>query len=358
PRVSSAGSSRYLVDINDATKNSFRLYAYASDIDGDELNVTATDGNTTYVLGRVYAGKYQSTVITPKKAGNYTYSVTANDGKKSSNTAEVKVEVIAANQAPIFTTALTSAQVNINTSKTFTCAAKDPEGYEVSYKWYLGDTQQSSTTGSFSYTFSQTGSFVVSCVASDPEGKSTTSSATITVINPSASGTLTINTDYPGLIVATHNTTTLALIEQKASDANGVASFTVSGSDRATFSISRGPDFVIPQDKVVAAAMQEVAYYVGSACSNPSLPNKPTECATFDYCAATQATSVANWIVDFANAQGIIPVDSSVMDKNADGSVSSSEVYAVMLANLDKNGDGKITMSEENNTSTAIESRF
>lgn len=362
PTLSSVGASRYIVDINDATKNTLKLYAYANDKDGDSVTVSATDQNGTSYSFTQSFGKYSTSEITPTGAGDYTFTITASDGNKTSVIKEVKVSVIAGNQAPIFSKELTSETINVNTSKEFVCEASDPEGSYIFYAWSIDGVTQSETSTTLNHTFTQTGGYVVACTATDADGESATSNATMIVSNPNISNTLSINTKLPGMIVAVHDSSTLAVKEQKESGSTGVASFSLTG-DRTTFSVSMGPDFVLPQERIVADILSEFANDAQSACYGNTIGGTiPSECATFDYCDVVGASSIATSVIDLAKqyTSTDIPaeVTSSILDTNSDGLVSSSELYAAVLSFEDENGDGKIQLKEFDGGDISIRSEF
>ncbi|WP_187646823.1 PKD domain-containing protein [Nitrosophilus labii] len=367
PQISMAGANAYMVDISKG--ETFRLYAYVYDPENDDVNVTAKDSNgSEIVLNQAYPGSnyYVSDEISPANDGILTYAVSATDSSGNvSNTVNVSVEVIRQNQPPIFEKVPTSVTVNVNSSYTFECEATDPEGYEVTYSWSVNDTIYSdSDSTAFTTTFDNSGVYTVSCIATDIEGASSTASATVYVIDPNASGNLVINTQLPGLIVALYDTSTLNIIEEKVTDSTGTAQFNVTGSDRATFSVSVGPDFALTQDMIFSDILQwaidQGSYLCGEYSPVPD-NEKPAECSTLDVCSLYSSNYIPNWLFDFviANDPDSPTVTADEIDTNNDGSLDSNEIYNAVVDLEDKNGDGKVTWNEfTDENETKIESNF
>ncbi|MBD3797813.1 MAG: hypothetical protein IE887_08755, partial [Campylobacterales bacterium] len=246
PVITSAGATKFRVDVNAGEK--FKLYAYAEDADRNSITVTAQDAaGNSYTLTRAfsYTTKYVSKEITltNDNVGDNSFTIVANDGEANSTLATVSVEAYAEDQKPIFTKELTSQNVNVNTSTTFECVAKDPEGTPVSYSWSLNGTAVATGT-TYTNTFTKTGSNTLSCTATDAAGKTATSSATITVVDPTQTGTLTIHTGVENLKVSIHDVTTALVTQEKNTDANGDATFSIVG-DRTTVSLTTWPGMEI-----------------------------------------------------------------------------------------------------------------
>ena len=352
PVINSAGATSYLIDVK-SSANSFKLYAYVTDAENDALTVSALDdANVTYTLTKVgnYGSKYVSDSITlsdvnmtETKVPNH-YTIIANDGESNSTAAVVTVESYAANQPPLFTTALIDQQVNVNEAQEFTCVAEDPEGTDITYSWKLNgvDLQESGTT--LSKTFTATGTNRLSCIATDADNKSATSSATILVVNPTQAGVLTLHAKYKGLLVSLHDAN-FKVTTKKYTDANGDVSFNVTG-DRTTFSITAWPGMEIYKDLTMDMIKPGIIYAAQSACDN----NTSTECTTADWCALMSAKTIPTWVWDaeIDNGAGGKPTAASI-DANSDGTITQDELYAAALANFDTNGgngDGHLSYEE------------
>ena len=350
PVISSAGATSYLIDINRG--DTFKLFVYANDAENSPLTVTATDdANVTHTLSRVssYGSKYESNAITltDVKAQN-NFTIVANDGEDNSTSTTVSVESIAANQIPIFTKELSDAQVNINEEQTFECEATDPEGTHVSYVWALNDVNLSESGTTYTKTFTSTGANSVSCTAIDADGKSANSTASILVVDPSVSSTFTVHARYEGLIVTTHNPSNYKVTNKKFTDANGDATFTVTG-DRVTFGLTAWPDMEIHKNLMMDLTKPGM---IDSARYNTCEGNTSTECTTADWCAMMEADEIQNWVWDAdVDEDGTKPPAADV-DTNNDGKISSSELYTAALAVLDAqegNNDGKLSYAEVRN---------
>jgi len=347
PVIKSAGATSYLIDINQG--QTFKLYAYVTDADRDELNVTAVDdGNNTYQLSKVgsYGSKYisQDITLTQAKAVN-SFRIVANDGESNSTVSVVNVESIAANQPPQFTKELTDMQINVNTQKVFECEAIDPEGTFVTYSWSLDENLLSETGTTYAQTFTTTGQHIISCTATDSDGKSATSSASVLVVDPSVFGTLTVHTKYEGLIVATHNATDYNVTSKKLTDANGDATFNVTG-DRVTFSISAWPGMEVHKNLLMDMTKPNM---IDNARWTGCYENNATECTTADWCALMQADTIPNWIWDMDTDESGQKPAASAVDTNGDGYISVTELYTAALSVLDAqygNNDGKLSLEE------------
>ncbi|MBU1659442.1 hypothetical protein KKG72_10400 [bacterium] len=361
PVVSSAGAKSYLVDIG--ASQTVSLYAFIKDKEDGNIvtSVQAVDQNkTSYPLTyNALKGMYVSAAFTPSSIGTYTYDITATDKDGATSAPyKVKVEVIANNQKPIFTTELLSETVNVGTTKDLICVASDPEGTFVTYAWTVNGVVQGTSGTTLSQTFSTTGQVNISCTATDGDGKIATSSAVYTVVDPTVTGTLTVNTEMPGLTVALHDMTTLEPIagQEKLTDSNGRATFSVSG-DRTTFSVSLTSDTVLSSTIIVKEIRDMLISEAIYACSYSTDVNTTLLCASVDLCAISDTQSFPNWIVDLnppTDENNTVLLTADEIDTSNDGFVDNTELYAAVLLLNDTNSDGQITLSEYDNESKVI----
>lgn len=308
---------------------------YVWKLDGVDVNSTTTSLTQTFMA-----------------TGTHTISCTATDGKGKSATSSATITVVLENKVPVFTTPLTSATIDVNTAHTFTCVASDPEGTNITYSWSLAGVTQSATGTTLSHTFTTTGSYPLSCTATDADGKSATSSVVVVVRDPSVTGTLSIHTGYQGLKVTRHDIATFGLLEEKTTDVNGDASFSVTG-DRTSFGIAVWPGMVINSKLVMEMTKQDLEYKAQNACyANPA---PATQCATADWCAMSQTNTIEDWVWDVSrDTNDTRPLAVYVDTNPADGVISETELYNGALALLDANSDGKLTISELNGQTKTI----
>ena len=354
PVIRSAGATSYLVDINRG--DVFKLFAYVRDKENNPLTVVAVDdANATHTLTRVgnYGTKYQSADITLTQVAQNRYSIVASDGEDNSTAVVVSVESIAANQPPIFTKELSDAQVNVNTAVNLECVATDPEGTLVTYTWKLNDTNLTETGETLSKTFTTTRNNIVSCTATDADGESSTSSASILVVDPNVAGTLRVHAKYEGLVVAVHNSADYNITSKTLTDANGDATFSVQG-DRVTFSVTAWPGMEIHKVLLMDMTKPDMVYAARNSCEN----NTSTECANADWCALLAANTIPNWVWDSeVDEDGTKPAAADV-DANGDGIITQNELYTAALAVLDAqegNNDGKLSYNELNKNDNSRE---
>jgi len=344
PVISSFGATSYSVDL--ASQNTtIKLYAYAQDRDGDTLTVQTNDGLITLTPSYNGSRYFKSSDISITE--DRTFTIYANDGEDNSTVQSLTVTTYSANQAPIFDTELVSQQVASGESVSFTCQATDPEGNTVSYRWLVDNVEQATTGTTFSTTF--TASAVVSCEATDAdvlEPMSATSSANITIYDPSATGTLVVNT-LPGAIVAIHDSITLQpvpTIPTAVADSDGVATFSINGTDRTTFSVSVGPDVVIPKEVVFEATLSELSYQLDEICSSSADTTVPAACNSYDRDTFISGSSIPNDLGDLLlSTEGLSASD---LDTNSNGSIDSDENYTFVLQESDTDQDGKLTWHE------------
>ncbi len=341
PEITSFGATSYSIDL--ASQNTtIKLYAYAQDKDRDTLSVTTTDGTITLLPSYTGSNYFRSANIVID--ANKTFSIYANDTDKNSSVKSLTVTTYRANQAPVFDKELTPQQVAAGSSLSLECVATDPEGDNVTYEWFVNNVKQAETSTMFTQMFNA--SAVVSCSATDAdvlEPKTATSTATITTYDASAVGTLIINT-LPGAIVALHNTETLVPTETKTADTTGKATFAIAGTDRATFSISVGPDVVISADTVFQATLSELSTQLDYLCDITINETVPTECSTYDNTTFIAASSIPNALADLLiDIPGLTASD---IDTNTDGGIDVTENYAFVLSDSDINSDGQLTWLE------------
>lgn len=114
------------------------------------------------------------------EAGTYRVSLVVSDGQASA-TASSDVDVARPNAAPV---ASFSALVDGLLAKVDASASTDPDGDALSYSWSFGDG--GSASGAIAqHTYAESGSYVITLVASDGSLSSTTSK-TVTVVRPNA----------------------------------------------------------------------------------------------------------------------------------------------------------------------------
>ena len=313
---------------------------YAWKLDGLDTNSTTTSLSETFTA-----------------TGTHTISCTATDAKGKSTTSSATITVIRENKAPVFTTPLTGSTININTEHTFTCVASDPEGTSITYSWSLDGQTLSETTGSYTTTFTTTGTKHISCTATDADGKTATSTATVLVIDPTKSGTLTIHTGLANMKAVLHDSATLKPITEKTTDANGDVSFSVTG-DRATFSLTVWSGMEIDQAVLMKLVKEDYLPQAYNACENNS--SVASECSSADWCTMATSDTIDDWVWDIAasNDDENTTPPSNQVDSDNDGKVSASELYTAALTVLDKNDDGKITYDEFNGDDKAISTQM
>ena len=360
PVVSYAGALSYVVDIASAN-NTIDLFAYVRDKE-DGVNVKsvqAIDQNGTKYPFTFNASKYMyEAQVTPSAVGTYTFAIRATDNNDSnSSDYTVSVQTIENNQAPQFTYELVNETVNVNTEKTFRCTATDPEGTWVTYDWSVDGTHINNFSDQYTRTFSETGQVRISCTASDQDGESATTSATITVTDPTQTGTLIVNTQIPGLLVAIHDSATLEPVvpaQEALTDANGRASFNVVG-DRTSFSVSLTSNTLMSDDMVLESVKAMLLGEAQSACSYQ--PDTNVTCSEMDWCAAYDADTIPNWVVDLnppRDENGTVLATAEDFDANDDGVLNASEIMAAVLDMDDTNSDGKITWGEFNDDRESV----
>ena len=342
PEITSFGATSYSIDLNSADKT-ISLYAYAQDKDGDAITVQTLDGNITLTPNYRGSNYFVSTPITVD--ANTTFTIVANDGDKNSTAKSLTVTTYRANQAPVFTQELTPLSIATGSEATFTCVATDPEGDAVTYSWALnGTTLDGETATTFTHTFTTTS--VVSCTATDAdvlEPMSVTSTATVTVYNPTATGNLVINT-LPGAIVALHDATTLVAGETKTTDSNGVASFAISGTDRVTFSISVYGDLAVDKALIMEQTLFDIANILDYICAPTG--SEPDACSTYDRTTLIAGSTIPNSLGDLALANAGETITSADLDTNGDGAVDIDENYNYLLSTDDNNSDGVLSWTE------------
>ncbi|HET8786833.1 MAG TPA: ThuA domain-containing protein, partial [Candidatus Limnocylindrales bacterium] len=150
--------------------------ATGEDADGDTLTYAWDFGDGT-------TATEQNPTKTYTSAGTYTVTVTVSDGNGGTATATLPV-TIQPNRNPSAGGLAASPQAGFAPlNVTFTGAASDPDGHEVSYAWDLdGDGTDDSTDQNPSYTYTETGTYTPRVRVTDAFGGSTTRTFVINVI--------------------------------------------------------------------------------------------------------------------------------------------------------------------------------
>lgn len=161
------------------------LTCSASDPDGDDLTYTWDNSN----VGSWVSGNTGQSVDwkTPADAGNYTITVTVEDGNEHSVMGSVSVKVEAgANQAPVIASVTaTPSSVPTEGTTTLSCTASDPEGDPITYSWNLngiGEWVGGNSMQSVQWKApNTTGSYTINVTVRDNKGNSTSGDVVITV---------------------------------------------------------------------------------------------------------------------------------------------------------------------------------
>lgn len=353
PEITAFGASSYSIDLN-SQNTSINIYAYVKDQDGDKVTVQTTDGNVT--LKSPYGGSYYFKSDSLEITKDTTFKIYVNDGELNSSVQTINIATYRANQAPIFDKELKNAQVASGDTKEFTCSAIDPEGDTVSYAWYINKELQSQTGITFSTTLTQTST--VTCVATDAdplEPASATSSASVIVYDPNASGYLTVNT-LPGSIVATHDTKTLKPLVEKIAGDDGQAVFEITGTDRVTFSITLTPDIEINKEVIFQTTLSQINGELKRNCNTSSSANAPQRVSanTTDYTQLCKSYDSETFMDSKAFPNDYIVLlgdyNASTFDTDKSGTLNSSELNVLAVQMYDDNKDGKVTWKEYSNS--------
>ena len=352
PEVTIARSTSRLVDLNSANKT-FDLYAYANDPDGDAITVKATRGNLVYDLTK-RNGYFRSSAISLLE-DKYTFKIVATDAAGGVSDAKtVTVEVVAGNQAPQFNPGLSDQQVNVNVVAKFECVAIDREGTRVSYAWSIDDVANAQTGTTLDVpAYATKGIHTIKCTATDADGKSNTSKATLTIVDPNEVATLTINTGIPNLTISTHDSAKgLKLIDTKKTDSDGSASFSVA-TNTVSFSIAFNPENIASEDAIWEESRDNL---LGKAMNHCRGDINISECVTADWCTLSTADSLPVWAFNAAQVKDAndTNVTGASVDTDDNGEISKEELYTVAVAKLDKNDDGKLSWAELDKTAVSV----
>ena len=85
---------------------------------------------------------------------------------------DIGADEFISNQAPVityFSPEEEAFSIEQNTEQLFSIEAEDPDGDSLFYSWYLNDIQQGENSNEFTYTFSDSGNFLVKALVSDDE---------------------------------------------------------------------------------------------------------------------------------------------------------------------------------------------
>ncbi|HKN93216.1 MAG TPA: PKD domain-containing protein [Thermoleophilaceae bacterium] len=173
--------------------------AGAADQDGDTLSYDWNFGD----------GSTHSTAAAPdheySSPGDYTASVTVDDGRGKSTTKTVEVTATP-DHAPDVSPSATPTSGMAPLSVSFDAGASDQDGDTLTYDWDFGDGSAHSTATAPSHEYSTPGDYTASVTVSDGRGKSTTKTVEVTAtpdhapdVSPSAtpsSGTAPLSVSF------------------------------------------------------------------------------------------------------------------------------------------------------------------
>ncbi|MBI4665315.1 MAG: PKD domain-containing protein [Nitrospinae bacterium] len=146
----------------------------ASDPDGDALSYSFSGGGSV-------SGSAPNFSWSADHSGNYTITVTVDDGHGAASIASFGITVT--NQAPVINS-VSADNTEPTTAETvgLSCSASDPDGDSITYTWSDG-AGWSASGSSVSYSPTTAGSVTVTCTASDGDGGTDTGSVTLNVTN-------------------------------------------------------------------------------------------------------------------------------------------------------------------------------
>ena len=159
----------------------------ASDIDGDILTFSITNGPEDGLLGPVTPLTDTSASVTytsdPDHVGPDSFMFVANDGLEDSNEATVSIEVIG-NIPPIAVAAAVPALVDEGDPVLFDgSGSTDPDGSIVLFQWDFKDGSPIANGVAVLHTFVDNGTFLVELTVTDDDGATATDTVTVSVEN-------------------------------------------------------------------------------------------------------------------------------------------------------------------------------
>ena len=147
----------------------------SADEDGDTLTYTWNFGDNSD------AGSGVNPSHTYAASGNYSVSLTVNDGTVDSD--PYSMDITVTNPPTVEITAPTTIVNGTAVMFNATATAGDATIGENAYTWYVDDVEQEGmNTSSFTYTFAEDGEYVVKVMVTDDDGL--TGEATVTVTVP------------------------------------------------------------------------------------------------------------------------------------------------------------------------------
>jgi parallel beta-helix repeat protein len=145
------------------------------DLDGTIASYKWNFGDGTTATGRKVTHKYV-------QDGSYTIKLTVTDDNGNINSKTKTVTVL--NRPPVACFTYTPLNPLVGQKVTFDASSSyDPYGKIVSYKWNFGDGY-TGTGKIVTHTYSKAGQFTVKLTVTDNDGKSSSTSKTVTVVKP------------------------------------------------------------------------------------------------------------------------------------------------------------------------------
>ena len=311
------------------------VLVYAYDPDSETLQASLSVNGESLATGSCssidFEGYFECElpVSVPEdvEPGDYELSLTVSDGSDSA-TQTIPVIVGVPNQPPQITKPLPSEiKLNLGDSYTFEVEAKDPEGENLSYVWFVNGKEVEKDNSTFTYTFGSAGIYEVKVEVSDGEN-SVYSKTTVTVINPAETKRLVLHFGLEGVYVSLLDEN-LKVIKTLVSDESGTVDFGDVGADKVNLAITVSPDIVMPEEKV----FENFVFHLYELCWNGD------SCDIY-------SEDIGKWIregkVPLSVADQLLSEDVKSFDKDQDGYLSPDEVYSFLLTLKDENKDGKI----------------
>jgi len=340
--------------INLHAGHNMTLIAYVNDPDGDGIaTAVATTGSHEYNLTCNGSGSCQKVIDASSIGiGTHTFSVVATDGVgATSNEESASVVIRDENRLPIFEQSLYDITVPMSTDVTFDASATDPDNTRIDYVWKVDGIVVSAVDTLLTQNWGSEGTHVVTCTATDAEGGSATTTAHVTVIDPTKEVALTVKIGMPNIVVTAHDVAHgLKMIKSATTGTTGEVTLMLpAGTTTTAFSLAFDPNTVATSDQVFDKKKEEVLLEAANRCRWQSAELNISQCATADWCALLADTdSIPAWTVDAAQLKDKDDqnVTGASVDTDSNGEINKAEFYRAALRIADKDSSGDLTWAE------------
>jgi hypothetical protein len=219
-------------------------------------------------------------------------------------------------------------EAEVGVPSTFTVKAIDPDGDELSYRWFINGVEVSSGKDHLEYTFDASGVYKVEVLVSDGNEVAYTSSE-VTAVNLDAGRQLIVHLGAEGVYGVLYSDD-YSYLDTEVSGELGAVYFGKLPTSGLNLAVVVPPEVIVPKDVVFEYLVSSV---VKEACQVGDCGEVLNEAISWIATRRIPKEKLGSW-------------SQKLRDENFDGFVDIEEVYKSFVLLYDTDKDGKVSFKE------------